>query len=367
MIEDGIWIVSKICHKTFGKQVTKMVSFQQAIQTLRKEELAPIYLLLGTEYYFVEQFKKQLYHKIGEDSENINEFDLKETAIQQVIADLETLPFFSDRNISIAEHPIFLLGTHEKIHVTHDLASFEKYIENPAPYSTLILIAPYEKIDKRKKITKLLLKHSLVIDCNPIKGQSLRKWVQDILKANNIQMTEAALLRFEAEFGPNLYLLQSEIEKMVHFIGEGGTIDEEQLVEIMSSSVDQTAIVLADSVLQNNLPRAISIYQQLIKLNEDPIGMIALLSYQFRMILQVKLLTDKGYPLQKIQSMIKAHPYVIKKASERMRRYDKQTLYSIIDELAETDYIIKRGKMKKEIAFEMLLYRLMKHLAKISS
>ncbi len=338
-----------------------MIAFQEAVKRLKTGELAPLYLLLGTEYYFMEQFKRALFERLGDDSENINEFDLREISIQQVINDLETLPFFTDRNVSIGENPVFLLGTNEKIPVSHDLATFEAYIKNPAPYSTFILLAPYEKLDKRKKIVKLLLKHAQVIDCQPIKGHTLRKWVEQLLKAQNIQMTEKALLRFEAEFGPNLHLLQKEIEKMAHYIGEGGTIDEEQLMEIMSSSVEQTAIELADSVLNNNLPKAIKIYQQLIKLNEDPIAMIALLSYQFRTILQVKLLAEKGVSQQQMARMMKAHPFVIKKAAERIHRYDKETLYTIMNELAETDHLIKRGKMQKEIAFEILLYRLVKH------
>lgn len=343
-----------------------MIPIQKAIQQLKKDDLAPIYFLLGEEYYFVEQFKQQLYKKIGDESENVNEFDLKETAIQHVITDLETLPFFSDRNISIVEYPYFLLGTNEKHPVTHDIDTFETYIKNPAPYSTLIIIAPYEKIDKRKKISKLLLEHSVVVDCNQINEKTLRNWITNILKEHNIKMTETALLRFEAEFGPNLHLLQKEIEKMVHYIGEGGTIDEQQLTEIMSSSVEQTAIELADAVMQNNLQKAISIFQQLSKVNEDPIKMIGLLAFQFRTILQVKILSEKGYPLQKIQSVMKVHPFVVKKATERMNRYEKQTLYYIIDELAETDFKIKRGQMQKEIAFELLLYNLMKKPSNIS-
>lgn len=330
----------------------------KGIQSLNKESFAPIYVLLGTEYYFIEQFKINFFKKLGEERDSVNEYDLREHSIQDVVIDLETLPFFSDRNTSFVEYPIFLKATNEKVNVTHDIASFEKYIEDPAPYSTLVVIAPYEKLDRRKKITKLLLKNSTVIDCQPIRGNELRKWLNEILSAENISMTDEAKLRFEAEFGPNLYLLQKEVEKMAQYVGEGGEISETELLDIMSSSVEQTAIELTDAVLANDLKKAITIYKQLEKMNESPIGMIALLAYQFRMILQVKILAEKGYPLQRIQSQVKAHPFVVKKAYERARRYEKETLYFMINELANTDYHIKSGHMEKEIAFELLLYRL---------
>src|SRR5690625_666747 len=335
-----------------------MITFQQALQQLTKEALQPLYFLIGTEYYFVEQFRFALEKKVGEESDDINAFDLRETAIQDVIIDLETLPFFTERNVTIVEYPYFLRATNEKVAVSHDLAMFEKYIEHPAPFSTLIIIAPYESVDKRKKLTKLLMKNAVTIDCQPMKGKALRKWLRQIVNAQRITMTEEAMVRMEAEFGANLFLLQSEIAKMAQYVGENGQIDGVNLLDIMSSSVEQTAIELADAVLQKDLHKAITIYKQLEKMNEDPIGMIALLAYQFRTILQVKLFANKGYPLQHIQSNMKVHPFVVKKAYERMRQYKSETLYYIMNELTETDYKIKRGEIDKGIAFELLMYRL---------
>lgn len=337
-----------------------MIPFNKAIRTLEKDNLAPIYILLGTEYYFIEQFKFAFLKLLGDDRESVNDYDLREHAIQDIVIDLETLPFFSERNISFVEHPMFLLATSEKVNVEHDITTLERYIENPAPYSTLVLVAPYEKLDRRKKITKSLLEAATVVDCQPIRGNELRKWLNEMIKVEKITMTEEAKARFEAEFGPNLYLLQKEVEKMAHYVGENGEVTETELSEIMSSSIEQTAIELSDAVLARDLKKSITIYKQLEKMNESPIGMIALLAYQFRMILQVKLFSEKGYPLQRIQSEVRAHPFVVKKAFERARRYETRALTFMMDELAKTDHYIKSGHMEKEIAFELLLYRLIK-------
>lgn len=335
-----------------------MLTFNKAIQSLRKDNLASIYLLLGTEYYFIEQFNNHFLSLLGDERESVTYYDLREQAIQDVIVDLETFPFFTDHNIAIVEHPYFLQATPEKTKVDHDLKSFEKYIKNPATFSTLVIIAPYERLDRRRKITKDLLDKATVINCEAIRGTELRKWLNEIIESYNITMTKEAKLRFEAEFGPNLYLLQKEVEKMAHYVGEAGEITEKELLDIMSHSVEQTAIELSDAVMIKDMERAISIYKQLEKMNESPIGMIALLAYQFRMILQVKLLVEKGLPLQQIQSKVKAHPFVVKKAFERSHTYDLETLKVMIHELTETDYAIKRGHMEQNIAFELLLYRL---------
>lgn len=337
-----------------------MIPFNKAISSLKGENLASIYVLLGTEYYFIEQFRRAFLKQLGDDQDSVKDYDLREHAIQDIVIDLETLPFFSERNISFVEHPIFLRATNEKVNVTHDLVTLERYIENPAPYSTLVIVAPYDKLDRRKKITKNLLKAATVVDCQPIRGNELRKWLNEIIRTEKITMTEEAKARFEAEFGPNLYLLQKEVEKMAHYVGENGEVTEANLAEIMSHSVEQTAIELTDAVLSRNLKKALTIYKQLEKMNESPIGMIALLAYQFRMILQVKLFAERGYALQRIQSEVRAHPFVVKKAFERARRYNTESLYFMMEELAKTDHYIKSGHMEKEIAFEMLLYRLIR-------
>src|SRR5699024_5001581 len=88
--------------------------------------------------------------------------------------------------------------------------------------------------------------------------------------------------------------------------------------------------------------------------------LIALLAFQFRMILHVKLLNQKGYSQSQMQKRIGAHPYVIKMASQRERKFSTQRLESIIDKLTQTDTAIKQGKMEKELAFELLLHELTK-------
>lgn len=335
-----------------------MLSIQEIKKQFNKQELHPIYLLTGEEYFFIDQFKKMFLELFpDEQNEEMTEYDLREISIQEVLADAETLPFFSEKKIIIVDQAYFLTAKQIKSSVTHDISLVEKYVQNPAPYTHLIFIAPYEQLDGRKKVTKLFRKHTVEVNCNSIKGNELSSWVQEMIKPYNVHITNDARSILESEFSTNLYLLQKEIEKIVQFIGEGGTITDNVLGEIMSTSLQQTALELVDAVLNKNLSLAISIYKQLEKMREDPIGLIALLAYQFRILYQVKLLQDKGYSLYNIRDNVRAHPYVIKLAAERSRKFSKKYLQMIIHELVETDTLIKQGRMDKGIAFEMLLYR----------
>ena len=336
-----------------------MSTFQQTLKKLKKNDIKEIYLLSGPEYFIVEQFKQALIHHVkGDDTEDIMTYDLIETPIQDVIGDAETFPFFSEKKIIFAYHPHFLRTKPEKSIVTHDLNVLEQYIERPVPFTILVLVAPYEKLDKRKGITKKLHKHSTVIDCQPLEDKALRSWMKEIADSFKIDLTVETNLLLESEFAGNLYMLQKEIEKLALHVGKGNVVTKEIADEVISPSNTYNALQLVDAVLKRNLHDAIKIYKDLEKMNEDPIGLIALLAYQFRVIFQVKLLKDKGYPLQRIQSEVKVHPYVVKLALERSTSFNQERLTNIINVLTNTDANIKRGKMEKGIAFELLLYEL---------
>ncbi|MEI3613323.1 DNA polymerase III subunit delta [Pseudogracilibacillus sp. SO30301A] len=336
-----------------------MSSLNKTLQEIKKGKISPIYVLCGTERYFIEQFKTTLIRKIASEiSDDITTYDLKETSIQEVLTDVETLPFFNEKKIIIATDPVFLKTKADSLPFTHDVQKMEEYVENPVPYSILVLIAPYEKIDARKKVTKMLKKQTEFIDCNPIKENELRKWINYMAQNHQLTMTEDALYLLESEFENNLYLLQQEMEKLSLYVGEKGEVTQEIAKEIISASLSFSAFELIDAVLKKDLYAAIKIYKDLERKGENPIGLIAFLAYQFRIIYQVKLLKQKGHSYQQIPKTINVHPYVVQLASKRSSSFNNERLSEIINELTNTDAAIKRGKMDKGMAFEMLLYKI---------
>src|SRR5699024_2027475 len=156
----------------------------------------------------------------------------------------------------------------------------------------------------------------------------------------------------ENEFQTDLFMLQKEMHKLALFAGEEKLVTKEMAEQIVSPSNQSNALQFVDAVLKRDLAQAIAIYNELAKMKEEPIGLIALLAYQFRIIFQVKLLAKKGYPLDKMKSELKVHPYVVQLAAERSKYFSETMLSAMMEALTETDANIKRGKMDKDIAFE---------------
>src|SRR5699024_3661374 len=154
----------------------------------------------------------------GDDTEDVTTYDLMETPIQDVIADAETIPFFSEKKIIFVYHPRFLLAKSDKTHITHDLTRFEQYIDKAEADTNFVLIAQYEKVNKRKNITKKLFKQSAVVDCHPLQEKALRSWMMEIANHLQIHLTDETFQLLESEFADDLYMLEREMEKLALYV-----------------------------------------------------------------------------------------------------------------------------------------------------
>ncbi|MBM7569604.1 DNA polymerase III subunit delta [Aquibacillus albus] len=337
------------------------MTYIETLNQIKKKQFSPMYLLHGTESYFIEKIKQNIitYGLDDLDREtNISIYDLEETSIQEVIADTETYPFFGERKIIFANNPIFLKAKPDKAQVEHDLQALQNYLTHPVDYSILIFVAPFEKLDERKKITKLCKKHCQTVSCDSIKEWELDKWINQLAKDFHLKIEESAIEFIIQETGANLLMLQTEMEKMALYVGEDGTITKSIAEKLVSHQLNTTGLKLVDAVIQQDLQKAISIFKDLDRMNEDPIALLALLASQFRTILHVKILKQKGYSQPQMAQQLKVHPYVIKMSVSREKNFSASDLSSFLDKCTDTDTKIKQGIMEKSLAFELLLYEL---------
>src|SRR5690625_2972115 len=337
-----------------------MIDTDQAIKQMKQNKVANVYLLLGEEMFFIEQFKKAIQLALKDQVyDEINHFDLLETPIQEVVFDAETLPFLSEHKLIFVSNPSFLLNKPKHSSIDHDISVLEDFLQKDLSTlaTTIVFIAPYEKIDGRKKVGKLLNKHE-VVNCHPIREFEMAKWINFFMNKYNLKIDEDASLLLRSELGANLFILENEMKKLALYVDEGEVVTVDTVLQLMSASTTTNALQLVDVVINKNLPKAVAIYSDLMKTDDNPIGLISLLAFQFRTIYQAKLLRDKNYSEEQINREMNAHPYVVKLALKRSNQFTHRQLIQMMHEFALTDERIKRGEMNMHIAFELLLYNL---------
>jgi len=78
-------------------------------KSIRSGQIDPVYLIVGTESYFIEKTLDLLKDKLTDGGElELTFFDLDEVPVDHVIDEADTIPFFSDRKLIIARNASFL-------------------------------------------------------------------------------------------------------------------------------------------------------------------------------------------------------------------------------------------------------------------
>src|SRR5690606_30493104 len=130
---------------------------------IKKDKIEPVYYWYGTEGYMIDTLRQTIIRQVIEPEDletSLSIYDLEETTIQEAVNDAETFPFLSEKKVVIAHNADFLKAKPSFNDIPHQPDTLIHYLENPAPYTVFVLIAPYEKVDERRKIVKSLKKHA---------------------------------------------------------------------------------------------------------------------------------------------------------------------------------------------------------------
>ncbi|WP_409289378.1 DNA polymerase III subunit delta [Peribacillus sp. SCS-37] len=330
-------------------------------KNIKRRQFAPVYLLYGTEAFLINETKQLLISHVLEEDEldfNLSVFDLEETPVEAALEDIETLPFMGERKLVILQNPFFLTAEKNKSKVEHNVAKLEAYLADPVPYSIVVISAPYEKLDERRKITKELKRKAAIVEAKKLSEQELKVWVRDRAQQTGAGFEEHAADLLIEIAGTNLMLLSNEVEKLALYAESGNLITRDMVEMLTAKSFEQNIFTLVDRILQRRVEDALRIYYELLRQNEEPIKILAVMAGQIRLLYQVKELSRAGYGQQKIAAVIKVHPYRVKLAQEKAAKFSDQELMNLIYQLAEADYQIKTGQADKRLAIEIILLKL---------
>ena len=251
-----------------------------------------IYLFYGTKEF---QIKKEI-AKIEKnfDKINISYFNLENDNIKDVIEDANTISLFDDKKLIICENSaMFTRGSSINADIVLD------YLNNPNPNTTIIFTLNNETIDGVKKITKLIKKVGTVKEFN--EDININTLVKKELKDYNISSNDINLLI--ERVGNNPLILENEIEKIKIYKNNDKTITNNDIINLTHKNVDIDIFKLIDYIVKDNKDKALEIYYEMLKVNEEPIKIIIMLSNQFRIMYQSKELFKKGHTEKDIASI----------------------------------------------------------------
>lgn len=339
-------------------KVVEIMNYTAEMAKITKGQFSPVYLFLGTESYLADSAKQTLIQAtLAEDERDLNFgiYDMEEVPVGVALDDAESVPFFGDKRLVIMDRPNFFTAEKSKQKIDHDLVWLENYLKNPPDFTILAFFAPYEKLDERKKITKLLKKTATVIEVNTLSEKEVRHFLKDTIANEAYTMTPEAFELFIQLTDAKLSTAMSELPKLLLFSSDTKQITKSAVNDLVAKSLEQNIFALVEYVLKRQTANALSLYQDLLLQKEDPIKINAILMTQFRLLLQVKFLEKKGYQQGDSAGMLKVHPYRVKLAIQQARKFSEKVLVSAFEGLVDAEYRLKTGQGDKEMQFELFI------------
>ncbi len=339
-------------------KVVEIMNYTAEMAKITKGQFSPVYLFLGMESYLADSAKQTLIQAtLAEDERDLNFgiYDMEEVPVGVALDDAESVPFFGDKRLVIMDRPNFFTAEKSKQKIDHDLVWLENYLKNPPDFTILAFFAPYEKLDERKKITKLLKKTATVIEVNTLSEKEVRHFLKDTIANEGYTMTPEAFELFIQLTDAKLSTAMSELPKLLLFSSDTKQITKSAVNDLVAKSLEQNIFALVEYVLKRQTANALSLYQDLLLQKEDPIKINAILMTQFRLLLQVKFLEKKGYQQGDSAGMLKVHPYRVKLAIQQARKFSEKVLVSAFEGLVDAEYRLKTGQGDKEMQFELFV------------
>lgn len=305
------------------------------------------YLIYGVDKYLIDKEIDKIIKKNKIDNNSIIRYSLNEDSIDNILEDANTFNLFSDTKLIIVNDANIFTSSNDIL--TDKIIN---YLNNYNDKSYLVFTLLSDKIDNRKKITKVMSDKGNVIDLN--KKEVDINYIISYLKENGYQINMSDARMILNKVGNNLFSINNELDKLMLFKLEDKVIDKNSIDLLINENIDSSLFALVDSITNKDKDKMLKLYHECL-LESDPIMIINMLANKYILLYQVKRLISDGYSDDKIAKELEVHPYPVKLARNMCYSYSVKEILDIILKLANLDKDIKLGNVNGEVGLEFLL------------
>ena len=191
-----------------------------------------------------------------------------------------------------------------------------------------------------------------------LRDAELRQWVKQRVAEEKSSISPAAADLLTRLVGSNLWILASEIDKLVLF-ASGRRIEEADVKTLVSYTQQASVFAMVDAIVEFRAELAEQWLERLLQRGAAPAYLLTMLSRQVRMIVRAKELSNQRKPKIEIQTRLGLpSEFALRKTLEQASRYSFTRLKGVYHRLLEADLSIKTGQYNGELALNILVAEL---------
>ena len=290
-------------------------------------------------------------NNIIKDNKNVTSFDMGINSIDDVLLEAGYFSMFEEEKFIIIRNANFFGSgkLNEK-----DTTSLLNYFNNPNSLSSLIFICN-EKLDSRKKITKVLKEKYEIINIPTLKYYEIESRVEKYFQKENYKIDKDTIKYIVANSLNNYDLVMSEVEKIILYYNNPCYIKKSDVENIISKSINTNNFLFVDALIDGDLEKSLALLNDLKIMKIEPTILIALIARDIRIMLNIKKLLEQNKREYEILSELNLMDWQLEKYLKKAFPYKIKELEEWLVKLEDLDLKIKSGKLDKFYALELLI------------
>ncbi|HEY0658170.1 MAG TPA: DNA polymerase III subunit delta [Pyrinomonadaceae bacterium] len=315
---------------------------------LKKREIAPVYLLFGAETYLRDLAAKTIADFVFPDESSLRDFNETEFSLNQTenlqyaLASAEQLPMIAARRV-IRITDVKISATAAKDNLKEDYEEIlTKYLKRPAETSVVIFVA--DELDKRRKMSKLLIENTVAVEFAALEDADLRKWIRDKAGEFGADIDDKAANHLIGLIGAEVRKITVEMEKLAVAALPDKLITYELVESLVTNSREISNFDLTDHLLAKNKTRALHTLKKILDDGAEPLMLLGLIANNFHRLFLAKEMMNQGVERKEVARIMRLPYGKQEDFLATARRTDSVQFSRIMRRIAEADVAIKTSK-----------------------
>jgi len=333
------------------------------------------YVLHGEDEFSRSEVLAEMKAKMGDPAMadlNTTLLDGNKVALAELRHTCDTVPFLADRRLVIVEGLLTKLqsgakgkadrGKEHPAWKKEYLEGLTAYLEH-LPETTRLVFVERESIQPSQPVLKMALadkERGYAREFRPPTSGKLRGWITERVERKGGEIEASAAEELAAFVGSDLRLLDQELDKLVAYVDRARPITKADVHLLVSYVQEANVFEMVDALGRRDGEQSLNLLHRLLEGGEHPLSLLGMIVRQFRIMIQVKDLAERGLPPAKIGAQLGLHPFVAEKGLRQSGNFSMEQLETIYRKLLETDLAIKTGQMDQVLALDVLVVGLSK-------
>lgn len=292
------------------KKETADKGFAQLKTDLKENTIHPVYVFHGEETYLREYYLDQLRKALipaGFEEFNYHKLSGKNLTVQALSDIVEALPMMCEKTmVIVTDFDLFKLGEEQRTQMIALLSDFPDYCCLVLVYDVL----EYKPDRKMKKLYAALTDTARIVEFKAQGQNDLINWIARRFRALGKEIDRQTAEHLIFTCGSLMTGLIPEIEKIGAYVkGPRVTIDD--INAVADPIIDAMVYDITNAVSRGNYDAAADTLGKLIKMQEEPIVILALIGKELRKLYTARIALEGGkdrYWLMDIWGMRSDYP-----------------------------------------------------------